>query len=67
MKLHHLELVGNVMTYKRDEMEKKAEPLVAELKRLREQSIINDASMNEKIDEVKAGPVYSHDTFSRST
>jgi hypothetical protein len=54
VKLHQLELIGNVMTYKRDEMEKKTEPIAAEMKRLKEQTVINDAAMTAKISEVQA-------------
>ena len=56
-KMHDLELVGYVMTYKHDELEKKSMPVVAEVKALKEQVALNDAAMTEKIQELNAARV----------
>lgn len=57
VKLRHLELVGNVMTYKRDEIERKTEPIAAELQRMKQQTIESDAAMAAMISEVEAARV----------
>jgi len=56
-KTHQLELVGQVMTYKHDELEKKSEPIVEEMRRLRAQIVINDAAMAGKVAEIQRARV----------